>query len=429
MPISETPILSGARRDFRIEPGGDPGDVTKLRGSDPSSRPFPQFTFQTPDGDMISASGMAARFISSGPDRFRRAGTWLSEIARSARYEGDMTPQSLYAVGLFGFDGEACEEWGEPGSVVFIPERVEHLDASGRAWEVIWRPDEGPVDLERAHTERSLDRVAKAWSHVEWSRSDWRRAVEAVLRRIERGDLEKVVLARSRVQSDVRADAFDSVGEVYPGCYRFRHAARRGMELFGASPERLVSLRSGRIQADAVAGTAYAGDPDDPSTGAALLRDPKEREEHEIVAREVLSALLTIAPDAIADPEPKVERHRRMLHLRTRLQATAPAGLHLLDLVARIHPSPAVAGSPRQAALELIRTWEPRPRGWYAGPIGWMNAAGEGEFTLGLRCALLRGGDALLYAGAGIVAGSDPDREWEECEAKLSFLGDLLAHG
>jgi isochorismate synthase EntC len=99
---------------------------------------------------------------------------------------------------------------------------------------------------------------------------------------------------------------------------------------------------------------------------------------------------------------------------------------HVLDLVKRLHPTPAVAGAPRAAALEAIRRLEPRSRGWYAGPLGWVSATGAGDFTVGLRSAYLHGGLALLFAGAGIVAGSDADREWEDCESKMNVIEEAL---
>ena len=391
------------------------------------SSTFPDFQFDTPDGETIRASGVAAQLVCSGPDRFDLAKRWLERVARNARYERGLTPRSLYAVGVFGFDGGTVEEWGTPGSILFIPARVEHIDSAGKRYEVLWQPEETP---ERADAVPVIapPRVPD-WSRVAWGRDDWWRAVTAVLRRIERGELEKVVLAQSRVLRVARVDAFEAIRRTYPLCTRYRYAPRPGLEFYGASPERLASLREGNVEADAVAGTVQTLDADDPSPAGALLHDAKERSEHAIVVREVRAAVASVCGVAEAEPEPAVERHRHVLHLKSRVTATAPRGLHLLDLAARIHPSPAVAGSPRGLALELIRAWEPRPRGWYAGPIGWMNAAGEGVLTLALRSALVRGQDALLYAGAGIVAGSDPGREWEECEAKLSFLGDLLAHG
>jgi len=142
-----------------------------------------------------------------------------------------------------------------------------------------------------------------------------------------------------------------------------------------------------------------------------------------------VAALRASGVDATAPPEPSVARVRHLLHLRTKIQGSAPPGTHILDLVSSLHPTPAVAGTPAGAAMEFILAHEPRPRGWYAGPIGWMDGAGNGDFSVGLRSALLDGDRALLIAGAGIVPGSDPDREWNECESKMAFLEEILTRG
>jgi isochorismate synthase len=183
------------------------------------------------------------------------------------------------------------------------------------------------------------------------------------------------------------------------------------------------------VEADAVAGTARLDGNEADAAGLALLSDPKERREHDLVVREILAALGEICRGASADSRPALQRLRHVAHLRTRITATAAPGTHILDLVARLHPTPAVAGTPREEAMRLIRDLEPRGRGWYAGPIGWMNGDGDGDFAVGIRSAFVRNDVALLYAGAGIVAGSDPDREWDECEAKLRFMEDGLVRG
>jgi isochorismate synthase len=273
----------------------------------------------------------------------------------------------------------------------------------------------------------AAERVARRDSHDDegFTREEWTRAVDSALERIRSGSLRKVVLARSRrVKGSSPFDPdriSDALRDSYPACYRYRYEPGDGTVFLGASPERLVALSAGKIEADAVAGTAA-------EEARALLDDPKERLEHDIVVEEVLAALRPVVSDVESDRVPSMHRLRNVTHLRTRIRAWARPGTHVLDLAARIHPSPAVAGAPRDAALELIRSLEPRPRGWYAGPIGWASAAGDGEFTLGLRAALLRGTEALLHAGAGIVLGSDPDREWVETESKMRAMEEAL-HG
>lgn len=299
----------------------------------------------------------------------------------------------------------------------WIPARIERRDANGRVTGIEWQAED------EEHGPAPDGTKNGSLPELDFTREGWTRAVESALEHIRSGSLRKVVLARSRrVHGTAPFDAdriLDALRDAYPACYRFRFEPGDGSIFLGASPERLVALRGDAIEADAVAGTA-AGE------GRALLDDRKERLEHDIVVEEVVGALRLVAEEVEAEDVPSVHRLRNVTHLRTRVRASARPGTHVLDLAARIHPNPAVAGAPREAALDLIRSLEPRPRGWYAGPIGWASAAGEGELTLGLRAALLRGSEALLHAGAGIVLGSDPDREWDECESKMRAMEEAL---
>lgn len=362
------------------------------------------------------ASGCAARFRATGEAPFESARSWLSSLATSARVDRGEPENDLLALFVFPFDVGRAAGTDRDLHEAWIPGRVERHDPAGRVIVVEW--DAVEEDAE------TTDRVARASvaDEEEWTREEWTRAVDFALERIRAGALRKVVLSRSRrVRGSYPYDPdriFHSLRDAYPECHRYRYEPGDGSVFLGASPERLVALRGSRIEADAVAGTAA-----DPRT---LLEDPKERLEHGIVVEEVLAALRPVTENLEADSLPSMHRLRNVTHLRTRVHATARPGAHVLELAARLHPSPAVAGAPRDAALDLIRTLEPRPRGWYAGPIGWASAAGDGAFTLGLRGALLRGSEALLHAGAGIVLGSDPDREWDETEFKMRAMEDAL---
>ena len=313
---------------------------------------------------------------------------------------------------------------------MLIPALQWRRDAEGRTDLTSWAPLEPGWDRSGAKRRERAERGEQECFIQDWSQADWSRAVGWALDRIESGEVEKLVLARSRVARAPRAwdivRVFAALREAYPACYRYLYWDDSGGVFLGASPERLVSLRGGRVQADAVAGTARLQEPNGSDATRALLEDPKERREHEVVVREILAALREVCPDAAAPRQPELLRLRHIAHLRTPITASAAPGAHVLDLVSRLHPTPAVAGTPREEALKLIRVLEPRGRGWYAGPIGWMTPDGDGDFAVGIRSAFVRGDRALLYAGAGIVAGSRPEREWEECEAKLRSMEDVL---
>ena len=402
-PISHVRLAPGL---LGLELGTDPGSWIQSL----VDLPRPWFVYESPRGDIRVGSGEAARFRAQGRKRFDEAARWLEAAATAARREG--APTSPVAVGAFGFGDRA-------DAVAWIPSTLLVGDAEGDVRVESWQ---GSADAPFRST------AVSPWTDVE--RDAWTEAVEAALGRIEAGALEKVVLARSCVQNGAQSydplASFLALRERYPECHRFLIGMSDGTAFLGASPERLVSLRGRAIDADAVAGTARVDGEDEGTATRHLMDNAKERNEHAIVAREIVAALRAKGAEADAEAEPSTLRLRHVLHLRSRIEGVAPQGAGVLDLVRAIHPSPAVLGTPRDAALELIEEWEPHDRGWYAGPIGWMSADGDGEFTLGLRSALLDGRRALLHAGAGIVAGSDPDREWEECEAKMRFVAEVL---
>jgi isochorismate synthase len=200
----------------------------------------------------------------------------------------------------------------------------------------------------------------------------------------------------------------------------------------GASPELLLSRRGREVRSNPLAGSApRSGDPaEDRANAEALSCSSKDREEHEIVVEAVADTLRPICTELTWDPEPVLRETPNVWHLSTRFHGVlTDAAPSALDLVAALHPTPAVGGTPRDVALDAISDLEPFDRGRYAGPVGWMDAHGDGEWAIALRCAELRGDRAILYAGAGIVAGSEPDDEVDETERKFRAFLDALRWG
>ncbi len=261
----------------------------------------------------------------------------------------------------------------------------------------------------------------------------YRTAVARAVEMIAEGRFEKIVLARCQEMSAAEAyhplKVLNALRQRFPDCYSFSFANGRGQSFIGASPERLLKVEQGTLQTEALAGSAPRGRTasEDAALGGALLADEKELREHRHVVASIDRRLATLGLQPVHAGRPGLKRLANVQHLHTPVSAVLPAGVRLLDVLARLHPTPAVGGSPRAAACAHIRELEGFPRGLYGGPVGWIDHRGGGEFLVGIRSALIDGGRARVYAGSGIVAGSDPDREFAETELKFKALIESLA--
>jgi isochorismate synthase len=271
------------------------------------------------------------------------------------------------------------------------------------------------------------------------SAAEWRDHIVAITDAIARGVCSKIVAARTcttALAGPVRAaDLLAALDQRHADCVRVLIQPPGAGALVAATPERLVKLDGDVVRCDALAGTRSIALPDGEPAGAReriiaqasaeLVASSKERWEHELVVHALRAALAGCAEvDAPDQPDVRVLRH--VVHLHTPFRARLREPRHLLELAALLHPTPAVGGTPRDVAVDWIRAREPVARGWYAAPVGWFDLEGNGELAVALRSGVLAGNRAHLWAGAGIVAGSDPDRELAETEIKLrAMLGAL----
>jgi salicylate biosynthesis isochorismate synthase/menaquinone-specific isochorismate synthase len=256
-------------------------------------------------------------------------------------------------------------------------------------------------------------------------------AIERAVERIAAGELRKVVLAREvRVHSPVEIEpgaVFDGLRVGFPSCYCYL-VGSPDLAFLGASPELLARRDGQRVQTVALAGTRRrSADPSvDSHLGEQLLQSPKDREEQAIVTRRIKRALEPVSVWVTAAEEPVLVKVLNVQHLGTPIRAQLAEPLSVVEVAGRLHPTPAVGGEPAERALPLIPALEGLDRGWYAGPVGWTDMYEDGEFCVALRCALLRGRVAHLYAGEGIVRDSVPAEELAANEAKLQALLPLL---
>jgi salicylate biosynthesis isochorismate synthase len=412
--------------------------------------------FEQPDrgGAALAGLGQVACLEDAGPERFATvADRWRSLSARAvADSPGEAGGGGPVAVGGFALapGGGASPAWSgfEPASLL-VPEvalaRREH-DGERRVrltLAALAEPDDTAEDLLACLSAR-LDTLAAAplplldpapTGRFQVSSGmppeHYEAAVSRAVEIIRAGRLQKIVLARE-VQVHAPCDydpaaVFGVLRDAFPSCFVFC-VGRGDATLVAASPELLVRREGQRVSTIALAGsTRRSADPAvDAHLGERLMRDESYREEHAIVARRIERTLNRYAIWVAAAPEPTLVRIANIQHLATPIRAQLAAPVEAIELAGLMHPTPAVGGEPSRAALELIPALEGLDRGWYTGPVGWTDAAGDGEFCVALRCALLRGNVARCYAGNGIVRDSDPAAELAETEIKLQALLPLL---
>jgi len=214
----------------------------------------------------------------------------------------------------------------------------------------------------------------------------------------------------------------------FPECSAFSLANGSGQSFIGASPERLLRVEDSVMTTEALAGSANRGTTasEDASFGGKLLQSEKDLREHRIVLDSIVRRLSPLGLDLRHSERPLLKRLSNVQHLHTPIEADLPKGVKLLDMLSRLHPTPAVGGTPREVVVPMIAELEAFPRGLYCGAVGWIDSRGGGEFTVALRSALIDGSKARMYAGAGIVAGSRPEKELAETELKFKAMQDAL---
>ena len=381
----------------------------------------------SPDGTRIGGLGIARQFVASGPDRLRRLRPFLRDL-----------PAGVVALVGFSYDpaGPAAQEWsGFPAASAVVPQ-ISVIREAGRSRVVIAVPpgvDPSYVLASAASLRMqgpsSPPVASSATVSSEPPVGEWRDSVARAVAALSEGIVEKVVLARTvRVGLGTPIAAFDVVallGDRYPDCRVFGWQSGEATFL-GASPELLIGRRGGSFWTVALAGSAARGatGDEDRRWAADLLGRAKDRVEHSIVVDEIGRRLEPLTDLIDIPPAPVVERYATVQHLATPIVGRTRRTV--LELAEALHPTPAVGGHPLAEAIALQSKLERIDRGWYTGGIGWADAAGDGEISVALRCALILGERAVLYAGNGIVAGSDPDAEVEETRLKLRPMMDLL---
>jgi salicylate biosynthesis isochorismate synthase/menaquinone-specific isochorismate synthase len=410
------------------------------------------FCWEQPDlGFALGGFGTAAQVVSRGEGRFRDLAEGCARGMRDRiASEPDELPAGagpVWATGLaFAPQGGSDAIWSSlPPALAVLPE-LAIARRDGRAYltaSAVVGPEDADDQLARVAGRLAALRAAPltpADPHPSAAVSisgrhppeHYEQIVSEAVDRIRGGGVDKVVLARERtLEAPSAIDPAAMVGALrglFPSCFCFCFGTPEAA-FVGASPELLVR-RSGPVAATvALAGTtSRSADPAvDDHLGEAMLRSPKVRDEHGIVVRRIERSLRPHSVWVHAEGEPFVVKVGNLQHLATPIRAQLADAHSAIELAGFLHPTPAIGGEPRELALGLIAELEGIDRGWYTGPIGWMDAAEDGEFCVGLRSALLRDREAHLFAGCGIVADSEPAAELQESELKFEALLPLLA--
>lgn len=425
-------VTAPDRLTVRTVPIPDPGDLI-------ARLPHPSALAWIRHGQGIVGWGEAARLtLPGGHDRFDAAARMLRDLFGAAAVDDtvNVPGSGPVAFGTFGFDPKS------PDSTLIIPRRVLGR-RDGHAWLTTIGDDTDPLTL--ANPPQAP--TGLRWSDGALPEHAWKHAVATAVDRIRRGHLQpgaapppprpadntghlgKVVLARDlTVRADTPIDArvlLQRLAARFPGCYTFSCAG-----MVGATPELLIRRTGGDIESLVLAGTTPRGTTpaDDHARAARLFTSPKDREEHRYAAEMVRDALTPLCAHLTVPDEPELLTLPNVLHLASPLRGRLAADRSVLDVVAALHPTPAVCGTPTDTAMDLIRELEGMDRGRYAGPVGWVDARGDGEWGIALRCAEIDGTRARLFAGCGIVADSDPDAELAEARAKFRPMQYAL-HG
>ncbi|MEP6817021.1 MAG: isochorismate synthase [Marmoricola sp.] len=402
----------------------DPGSLLDLV---PDPTPFAWMR----RGEGLVGWGVAAESRTTGADRFVHAADWWRDVSGVAAVQDEV---SVPGSGLVGFGGFGFAD--DSGDSVLVVPRVVVGRRNGTAWVTTIADADAPLvslpDLGIQPAPPAPGPVT--FSDGALSGAAWEGVVADAVARINAGDLEKVVLARDLVATapapiDVRWP-LRRLADTYQMCWTFHVDG-----WFGATPELLVRREKGLVTSRVLAGTIRrtGDDEHDLALAATLARSSKDLEEHEYAVRSVADALTPYCDSMNLPDSPFVLHLPNVMHLATDVTAVVHdpvsdgGGANALDLAAALHPSAAVGGTPTKTAVALISEIEGMDRGRYAGPVGWMDARGDGEFGIALRSAEHRGDTVRLFAGCGIVADSDPEAELAEAQAKFVPVRDALS--
>ena len=399
--------------------------------------------------------GTAVELMAWGPSRFKQIASEARDLFAGAHLDNADSPLAsprLFGGFAFSSDFTPDNTWSIYAPALFTLPHYQLARQGGRMWLTInvqIQPDEQPAalvpDLKAALVEKLRQLKAHDASAARQAQSGmqslaypmsagmWASMLDAATERIQAGELSKVVLARTaelRFDGRIRPlPVLRYLAAHYADCYRFHYEPRPYHSFYGASPELLAAAQGRRLESMALAGSMPRGanTAQDQALGQALMQSDKDRLEHQIVVEKMRQRLQAFADHLDIAPL-RLLKLSNIQHLLTPIHCRMRGETGILPLIEALHPTPALGGDPRPKALRLIRELEPIPRGWYGAPVGWIDTRLQGEFAVAIRSAVAQEERAWICAGAGIVAASQPESEWEETALKFRPMLDAHIH-
>lgn len=402
----------------------------------------------------FAGAGTAIEITAWGEDRFQKITDQIRELFNQASILGSDNP--LTAPRLFGgfsfrSDFTPDNTWSIYAPAYFVLPHYQLVSIKGEMWLTINTQipvDENPTDLvddlKSALSKKIAQLKAGEWAVINlqqsplknvnypMSRDMWDDMITTATHRIRAGELNKVVLSRvAELQFEARVNFLPilrHLADHYAECYRFLFEPRPHYAFYGASPELLAGVQGTAIQTMGLAGSIGRGDTPkaDQALSDELLHSKKDRHEHQIVVDKIRDRLQPLT-ESLDIPEMGLLKLSNIQHIHTPIQGTLKQADGVLSVVEVLHPTPALGGDPREIAMQVISDLEPIPRGWYGAPVGWIDSNLDGQFSVAIRSAVAQESRVWVYSGAGIVADSVPQKEWDE--TALKFRPMLNAHG
>lgn len=419
-----------------------------------------EFYWEKPDEDFsICAAGELSRIQVTGENRFKEASaagkSVINKIFHYSNLKHSKSTPHLFG-GFSFFDHNVGTRWSDYGAASFtlpkwsviksgaltlltitikLDSSITSVDVNNHILEIFTDLDKlFSTDNYKIETEFKNEHSIPVPTKDSAEYFKWQHAIQKANKQIAKNDFEKIVLAR-KLEIDTDNSVCDThilnrLRHQYPECYSFLVRQNKHSSFIGSTPERLAAFNNKFILTEGLAGSTPRGKTasEDAKLENELLLSSKNRNEHEFVTNAIIESLNKYAEKIEVADFPVVKKLTNVQHLFTPIRATIKDGVSKTELMKTLHPTPAVGGFPRDKAVPSIQNFEDFERGWYAAPIGWINAHGDGEFAVAIRSGLIEKNKVSFFAGCGIVEGSNPEKEWEETNLKFIPMLSALEH-